>query len=194
MMSQTLDEQLSALLDGELPAEQQELLLRRLDNDPELRDRFARYSLIGDLLTDHEAHVGALQIADRVRERLRDDEIPAARRQPEAAVRSGLLGAGLAAAAALVVVLNLGPNGDEASAPRLAGVAPTSVPLGVAPVAAGTEQQPDRLRANVAPARMTRYLVTHAEFANSASRQFVDSHIVMPAFQRVAWQTSGTGR
>lgn len=190
-MSQTIDEQLSALLDGELPVEQQELLLRRLDNDPELRERFARYSLIGDMLTDREADVGALQIADRVREQLRDNEAPARQamgRQPGAAVGSGVLGAGLAAAAALIVVLNLGPGGDEAAVPLLAGVAPVSVPM-----TAGMEQ-PDRLRANVAPERMTRYLVTHAEFANSASRQFVDSHIVMPAFQRAAWQTSGTRR
>jgi len=197
-MSQTINEQLSALLDGELPVEQQELLLRRLDNDPELRERFARYSLIGDVLTDHEARVEALQIADRVREQLRDEEAsPTSRqphgRQPGTAIGSGLLGAGLAAVAALIVVLNLGPNGDEATAPRLAGVAPVSVPIGGGSIATGIEQ-PDRLRANVAPERMTRYLVTHAEHANSASRQFVDSHIVMPAFQRVAWQTSGTGR
>lgn len=197
-MSHTLNEQLSALLDGELPVEQQELLLRRLDSDPELRERFARYSLIGDVLTDHEVQVGALQIADRVREQLDDEEAsqlvrqPADRR-PGTAVGSGLLGAGLAAAAALIVVLNLGPNGDEAPGPRLTGLAPMSAPVAAGSAAAGIKQ-PDRLRANVAPERMTRYLVTHAEFANFASRQFVDSHIVMPAYQRVAWQTSGTRR
>jgi len=187
-MSYTINEQLSALLDGELPVEQQDLLLRRLDSDPELRERFARYSLVGDVLIDHEAHVDALQIADRVREQLREDEAPAAARPAGAAVGSGLLGAGLAAAAALIVVLNLGPDRDEASAPQLAAVAPVTVPV------AGGVEQADRLHANVAPERMTRYLVTHAEFANSASRQIVDSHIVMPAFQRVAWQTAGAGR
>ena len=68
-MSRTLDEQLSAALDGELPADQYDLLLRRLDSDPELRERFARFSLIGDAMTGAEPEAGALVLADRIRRR-----------------------------------------------------------------------------------------------------------------------------
>lgn len=186
-MSQILNEQLSALLDGELPAEQGSLLLRRLDADPELREKFGRLAMLGDVLTDPEIHPGALGIADRVREQLREAEVPAPRERRGTAVGPGLLGAGLAAAAALVVALNLDPTGGQSASPQLAGVAPVAITPAVAMVA-----QIDQQRANVAPERMTRYLVTHSEYSNSASRQFVDSHIVMPAFQRVAWQTAGT--
>ena len=92
---------------------------------------------------------------------------------------SGWLGAGFAAAAALIVALNLNPTGQP-DEPQLAAVAPA--PVGVeAPV----------VLANVAPERMTRYLLTHAQYTNSASRQFLDSHLVMPAYQRASWQTAG---
>ncbi len=141
-MGQTIDEQLSALLDGELPVEQQELLLRRLERDTDLRARFGRYSMIGDLLTDPRPQAAALQIADRVRDRLAEE---------------------------------VGPAPAVASVAPIAVQAPQTVPQ----------------RASVAPERMTRYLVTHAQYANSASRQFVDSHLVMPAYQRTAWQTTG---
>jgi len=101
-MTQKLDEQLSSLLDGELPEQQYDLLLRRMDSEPDLRDRFARYSLIGDVLTDSEVQVGALQIADQVRAEIgRSDDGNAS----PSTVRStpfapGLFGAGIAAAAA----------------------------------------------------------------------------------------------
>ena len=187
-MSRTLDEQLSAVLDGELPADQYDLLLRRLDADPELRDKFARFSLIGDAMASSQAEVGALALADRVREELAGIEAPEGTADRNASSRSsivgGVLGAGFAAAAALVLALNLNPRPDDVSAPRVAGGTPLPVSVAVAP---------DQ-RANVGSERLTRYLIAHAGSANPASRQFVDSHIVMPAFQRAAWQTSGSRR
>ncbi|MGI9342672.1 MAG: sigma-E factor negative regulatory protein [Gammaproteobacteria bacterium] len=199
-MSHTIDEQLSALLDGELPAEQEELLLRRLDDDAGLRARFARYSMIRDAVTDSELHVGALGIADRVRAELAS-EMAAVPRAAVAGTRgapgagklgAGIFGAGLAAAAALLLAVNLNPRAGDAEDPQLAALA------SMTPVAAMNKPMPnlanERRRANLAPERMTRYLVTHAEYSNSASRQFIDSHVVMPAFQRASWQTAGTGR
>lgn len=49
-MSDTLNEQLSAFLDGELPPEETDLLLKRLARDPDLRARLGRYGLVGDTL------------------------------------------------------------------------------------------------------------------------------------------------
>ncbi len=86
-MGQTIDEQLSALLDGELPVEQQELLLRRLERDTDLRARFGRYSMIGDLLTDPRPQAAALQIADRVRDRLAEEVGSDRRRSGHSAMR-----------------------------------------------------------------------------------------------------------
>jgi anti-sigma factor RsiW len=187
-MSRTLDEQLSAALDGELPADQYDLLLRRLDADPELRDIFARFSMIGDVMANSQPETGALALADRIREELAGIEAPEGVADRDASGSSsivgGMLGAGFAAAVALVLALNLSPQQNDTPTPRVAGGTPLPVAAAVA-----TDQ-----RANVGPERMTRYLIAHAGYANPASRQFVDSHIVMPAFQRATWQTSGSRR
>ena len=49
-MSDLLNEQLSALLDGELPPEQTALLLRRIEREPELAARLARFRISGEVL------------------------------------------------------------------------------------------------------------------------------------------------
>ena len=49
-MSEQIREQVSAFLDGELPSAETELLLKRLARDPELRESFGRYALIGESL------------------------------------------------------------------------------------------------------------------------------------------------
>jgi sigma-E factor negative regulatory protein RseA len=49
-MSDQIREQVSAFLDGELPDSETELLLKRLTRDPELREGFGRYALIGETL------------------------------------------------------------------------------------------------------------------------------------------------
>src|ERR1700731_4219630 len=49
-MSEQIREQVSAFLDGELPNSETELLLKRVTRDPELREGFGRYALIGESL------------------------------------------------------------------------------------------------------------------------------------------------
>jgi sigma-E factor negative regulatory protein RseA len=49
-MNDTTQEQLSALLDGELPRDETRFLLRRLDNDPELARRWSRYQIASAVL------------------------------------------------------------------------------------------------------------------------------------------------
>jgi sigma-E factor negative regulatory protein RseA len=49
-MSEQIREQVSAFLDGELPASETELLLKRLTRDAELRESFGRFTLIGESL------------------------------------------------------------------------------------------------------------------------------------------------
>ncbi len=47
-MSERIREQISAFLDGELPRQETDLLLKRLTRDAELRHTFGRYGLIGE--------------------------------------------------------------------------------------------------------------------------------------------------
>jgi hypothetical protein len=105
------------------------------------------------------------------------------------AVGSGLIGAGLAAAAALVVALNLTPVDDAARDSRFAAGGPSLIDANTNRIAATLSEHEHEHKANVAPARMTRYLVSHAEYSNAASRQFVDSHLVMPSFRGPSWQS-----
>ncbi|MBS0395821.1 MAG: sigma-E factor negative regulatory protein, partial [Proteobacteria bacterium] len=49
-MSDLLNEQLSALLDGELAPEETTLLLKRLGREPQLAGRLSRYRLCGEVL------------------------------------------------------------------------------------------------------------------------------------------------
>ena len=58
-MSDLLNEQLSALLDGELPPEETTLLLRRLQREPALAEQLARYRLCGDVLRGERAQARA---------------------------------------------------------------------------------------------------------------------------------------
>ena len=69
-MSDLLREQLSALMDGELPREECELLVKRIGNSAELARSWHAYHLIGDALRDQLAGSDAEQLAPRVREAL----------------------------------------------------------------------------------------------------------------------------
>jgi len=65
-MSEQIREQLSALLDGELPAQERDLLLARLARDPALRAHWSNYQLIGDGLRKSLPAQIDVGLADRV--------------------------------------------------------------------------------------------------------------------------------
>lgn len=64
-MSETLHNQISAFMDGELPEHEAELLVRRLCASEELRGVAARYSLIGDVMRGERIRSDG-SLADRV--------------------------------------------------------------------------------------------------------------------------------
>jgi sigma-E factor negative regulatory protein RseA len=65
-MSEQIREQISALLDGELPDAEQRLLLERLERDPALRQHWSRYQLISDAVHQTLPPQIDLGFADRV--------------------------------------------------------------------------------------------------------------------------------
>ena len=171
-MSRLIDEQLSALLDGELPAEQETLLLRRLDGDPGLRETLARYGMIGELLRDASAPVSALDVSVRVSAAVATEGAPATATAgtgySSSSNRLGYVGAGIAASIAMLVMFNLS---DTGSTMRQAAIASVVQPEPVLH-AHGHDMA-------VEPERLTRYLVAHAQYTNSTSRQLFDSHLAM---------------
>lgn len=72
-MSDLLREQLSALIDGELPAEECELLVKRISSSSELARSWHAYHLIGDALRDQLSAGAAQRLAPRVRVALSEE-------------------------------------------------------------------------------------------------------------------------
>jgi hypothetical protein len=186
-------EQLSALLDGELPGEEVPLLLARLGR-PGLaagadagaeRAVLARYALIGEALRG-PVDTLAVGLADRVAAALDAPGRPAVRRAPGRRGRpdSGRwwLPAGLAASTALAAVLvsSLGPG---------TGRAPLAAP-GMAAVPAARPAMAARPGGALPAGQLTDYLVYHGEYSGALATKLVDSHIVT---QRPAvWLTATT--
>jgi sigma-E factor negative regulatory protein RseA len=187
-MSQILDEQLSAFLDGELPAEELDLLLARLDQDEAHRVRLGRYALIGECLRTGSARPEAVGLCERVRSVLGPDTAPlAAIAAPRARLRRGRVAGGIAAAAAVVAVLVAGPaawRGDRQPAPRAAVPAAPTADSAIGLVKADLSRRLDPRSA----ARLTGYLVAHGEYANQLSRSTLDSHLVTARAERASWR------
>ena len=65
-MKDALNEQLSACLDGELPAAELDLLLKRVGKEAELRSAIGRYSLIGEAMRAERPAVASRDFASKV--------------------------------------------------------------------------------------------------------------------------------
>ena len=111
-MTEPVNEQLSACLDGELPAAELDLLLKRLQRNPELRQAVDRYTVIGEALRHSKPAVAARSFADRVMAAV--DQEPAAPRQaprisPTVLRRlTPVAGFGLAATVAAIAMAEVG--------------------------------------------------------------------------------------
>ena len=106
-MNEQQREQLSALLDGELPQELVEPNLRVLGADSEMRAAWERYDLIGSILREEPVHPEYRSIADRVRAQLREEKVvplPKRARADRSSRWQAWGGIGLAAAAAFFTV------------------------------------------------------------------------------------------
>ena len=129
-------QQLSALIDGELGADQARFLIRRLEHDEELSGCQERWQIAGDVLRGRFDALAPVDFAARVAAALPASAAPpiarrgAVRRWPWAA------GGALAASAALLAVLGLTQRaGVDVAAPAQPAV--VAAPVTSAPAAAG---------------------------------------------------------
>jgi len=166
-MNDKITEQISALLDDEIEEHEQELLLKRLMQNPELQDTFSRYQLIGDSLRGES---NASSIAQSVSQQILSEE---AHTQEElnSSIRMTMLKpvAGLAIAAsvaamAVVGVQNLGQNTDTGMTPSL--VAQTQPAANLRRV--GTHWNISQPETEM---RLNGYLVNHSEYTSSINLQ-----------------------
>jgi sigma-E factor negative regulatory protein RseA len=169
-MSEQIREQVSAFLDGELPSSETELLLKRLTRDPELRQSFGRYALIGETLRGAGGASLSLTFAARVNRTIDGEPaapaLPAARARP---LRWSKRIAGTAVAAGVTAVAVVAWQ-QRAVAPGVT-VAPRVVAQNVSLATAPKEPlsytvpTPAAAPAMMAPARLTNYVFAHSKYS-----------------------------
>lgn len=160
-MSEQIREQISALLDGELPEAEQRLLLERLERDPALRMHWSRYQLISDAVHQTLPPQIDLGFADRVMAAL--EAQPEHHRQPAGRLARAvkpLAGLAVAASVAVVAVLAVQQSRTPDAGPGAVQVAanPPALPAAASAGIDAPTQNGSRLNA---------YLVNHSEYAAS---------------------------
>jgi sigma-E factor negative regulatory protein RseA len=169
-MSEQIREQVSAFLDGELPGSETELLLKRLTRDPELRQSFGRYALIGETLRGGSSASLSLTFASRVNRAI-DGELaappqPAARARPFRWWRP-ITGTAVAAGVAAVAVVALQQRAVAPGLPAAPRVTVQSARLVTVPKEGFSYTVPTAAVAPVmmAPARLTNYVFAHSKYS-----------------------------
>jgi anti-sigma factor RsiW len=165
-----VDEQLSAWLDDELPAGELELLATRLAGAPELRERVARYALIGSRMRagrtgNLAGDLLALRLGERVQAAVGGQ--PEFVRATDGRRIARWLPFAIAAGAALLAIALVPLMRTEIYPPPANHqIARSAVlPAAVTPVSLSSN-------------RMTGYLVYHGEFSGMLSAKVTDSNII----------------
>jgi sigma-E factor negative regulatory protein RseA len=188
-MTDTIKEQLSAFLDGELPEAETTLLLKRLERDEELKGTLSRYSLIGAALRTDGDFAAAQHVAARVSAVLAAEPAfsrRALRWAPSAGWLKPLAGLGVAASVAAATLVLMPQWDGQAGAPGAQLAGGTTAALSTATVAAVAAQPvadeplpsyttpPAAIGSGtLAPAQLASYLVAHGEFTSPLARRTV---------------------
>ncbi|QHG86526.1 sigma-E factor negative regulatory protein [Xanthomonas sp. NCPPB 1638] len=134
-------QQLSALVDGELSADESRFLLRRLAHDDELAGCHERWQLCGDVLRGAANAPAPLDFAARVRSAIADEPAPLPQPAPRAAARWRWGGGAAIAASVAAIAMFMARE-------RLPEPAPTVTEV---PVYATAAQLPAAVQPPVAP-------------------------------------------
>ena len=189
-MTDQIREQLSALLDGELPRDEMDLLMRRLDKDPELRRTFGSYALIGETLRAPGGRIAPPSFAARVSAAI--EESPAivettsntrlaspasTTRLPQHAAlwKRPMVRTALAAGAAATAVLLFRPEATPVA--QLEVTPANSFAMSASPTPAQSQ-------------RLAGYMVAHSQFSTPMVRRNVLSGLLAadPGITRVSYE------
>jgi negative regulator of sigma E activity len=201
-MSEQIREQISAFLDGELPNTESELLLKRLTRDPELRESFGRYALIGEAVRGTSRAYLSKGFPSRVNLAIDGEPVSAgANSPPRAAPRWWRPFAGVAVAAGVAAVAIVGIQ-HRSTAPGLrAGAALTAQNLtaqnlpaqNVSPVAQSLGASPREAISYTVPAaslgqpkilpagRLTNYVFAHSRYSSGLDQRGVLADMLIEA-------------
>lgn len=184
-MTDSVKEQLSACLDGELPQRELALLAKRVGQDRELGSSMARYSLISETLRTGKPVAVSPDFAARLMTRIQDEpalhteiltKAPAARSLRFLRPVAGLAVAASVAALALFSVQRSGlippqttiANNEAISSPAAGAAEEAATDRYVVPSTSTTS-------AFIPATRLTNYVVAHSEYSSPLGRQRVVS-------------------
>ena len=188
-MVESVKEQLSACLDGELPERELPLLTKRLAHDAEMKAAMSRYALIGETLRTGEAAHPVNGFADAVMAKLAQEAplktssgispVVLRRLRPVA----GLAVAASVAALAVISVQQAGLMPTQTGAGQiLADGGQTSEPSSVAapdlPDRYVVPAQSSNTSAFIPATRLTNYVVAHSEYSSPLGRRSVLSGVL----------------
>lgn len=175
-MTANAHEQLSALLDGELPEAEVAMAVRRVTRDQEMRATALRYSLIGDALRDELPPGRPVDLVARVSAALAAGPA-AATVAPKRMRHLARYGAGLAVAASVAMVALLAlPGRQQVEAPPMLSATEVASP---APEQRMMLQPVYTRAAGGGPDRLTRYYVNHTGFAPPVSGRGALTRIII---------------
>lgn len=188
-MTDRIREQISALIDGELPEDEVGLLIRRLERDALLRGAFGRYVLAGEALRSPGGPLAAQGFAARVSAAVEDDVAAAAVDPVESPSRSRwnrpALATAIAASAAIAAVLLVGRGSNEAG--QIAQASLERARDSFAALQNGQAASPTPAHSQ----RLASYLVAHSQFATSLGRRTAWSSVLAsdPGLSRAAYES-----
>ncbi|MFO1407222.1 MAG: sigma-E factor negative regulatory protein [Steroidobacteraceae bacterium] len=164
-MTDRIREQISAFLDGELPADEVSLLVRRLERDPALRRTFGRYVLAGEVMRAPGGQIAGAGFSARVSAAIDAEagapEVAAAGPRPSRWGRPAIATA-VAASTAIAAVLLVGRSSEQAT--TLAEITIERARMAVPTVQIGNA-------ATGHSQRLAGYLVAHSQFASTLGRR-----------------------
>jgi sigma-E factor negative regulatory protein RseA len=206
-MTDQIREQLSALLDGELPKDEMGLLVRRLEKDAALRRAFGSYALIGETLRAPGGRIASTGFAARVSAAIEGTDGVSSIAQPGLAAGAearwplgqGSAGArnGVAVAGMQRVPLWQRPMVRTALAASAAAAAVLLFRPDAGPVVAdlGPPAATSNLMANASPTpaqsqRLASYMVAHSQYSTPLVRRNVLSSLLAadPGITRVSYE------
>ena len=177
-MRDEMKENVSCFIDGELDQVESEQLIRRLNEDNDLRGQWRRFNIYRSAMRDELSPVLSAGFSDRVLQALANEpvQLAPASAAKSARLRGPLVGLAVAASLLGIAILLQKPaiqDLQENQGPTVAELsAPVTVPLPVQDTPIGNSQEYDLIVANSknenVRERINRLLVEHNEY-NPAS-------------------------
>jgi sigma-E factor negative regulatory protein RseA len=191
-LTDQIREQMSALLDGELPKGEVDLLVRRMARDAELKRAFGNYVLAGESLRAPGGVMASKGFAARVSAAIDDGAAVAEQVAPAADARAPvrwrrpLAATAVAASAALAAVLLVRPDAGESRLFAERSGAAVTAPVVTLPVG-GSSPTPAQNQ------RLAAYLVAHGQYATPIGRRTAWSNALAtdPGIARVTYENAG---